>query len=83
MPDYDAELNAIGLPCPLPVLRIRKALEALEDGQILYVIATDPGSLKDIQAFARITQNELLETRDEDGKYHFVIRKRASTRNSL
>jgi tRNA 2-thiouridine synthesizing protein A len=80
MPDYDAELNAIGLPCPLPVLRIRKALEALEGGQILYVIATDPGSLKDIQAFARVTQNELLETREKDGKYHFVIRKRISIR---
>jgi tRNA 2-thiouridine synthesizing protein A len=80
MPDYDAELNAIGLPCPLPVLRIRKALETLEGGQILYVIATDPGSLKDIPAFARITQNELLEICEKDGKYHFVIRKRISIR---
>lgn len=75
MPDYDAEINAVGLPCPLPVLRIRKALETLERGQTLYVIATDPGSLKDVQAFARITQNELLETREEAGRYHFVIRK--------
>lgn len=76
MPDYDAELNAIGLRCPLPALRVREALERLEGGQTLYVVATDPESLKDIPAFARITQNELLEAREEGGKYHFVIRKR-------
>ncbi len=75
---YDAELNAIGLPCPLPVLRIREALEKLEGGQTLYVVATDPGSLQDIRAFARITQNELLEAREEQGKYYFVVRKRPS-----
>lgn len=80
MPNHDAELNAVGLPCPLPVLRIRKALEAMEDGQILYVIATDPGSLKDIQAFARITKNELLEAYEKEGKYHFIIRKRVNIR---
>lgn len=80
MSDYDAELNAIGLPCPLPVLRIRKALETLEGGQTLYVVATDPGSLKDVKAFARITENELLEAREEEGQYHFVIRKRISSR---
>lgn len=76
--DYDAELNAIGLPCPLPVLRTREALEKLEGGQTLRVVATDPESLKDIRTFARITQNELLEVREEEGKYHFIIRKRHS-----
>ncbi|ADJ27465.1 sulfurtransferase TusA family protein [Nitrosococcus watsonii] len=75
MPDYDAELNAIGLPCPLPVLRIRKALQTLEGGQTLYVVATDPDSLKDVEAFTRITEHELLEAREEESTYHFVIRK--------
>jgi tRNA 2-thiouridine synthesizing protein A len=78
MSEYDAELNAVGLPCPLPVLRIRQALEGLESGQTLHVTATDPGSLKDVRAFARITQNELLEAQEKDGKYVFVIRKRTS-----
>lgn len=78
MSDYDAELNAIGLPCPLPVLRIRQALTTLKDGQTLYVVATDPGSLKDVKAFARITENELLEACEKEGQYHFVIRKGVS-----
>lgn len=73
---YDAELDARGLPCPLPVLRIREALERLEGGQTLYAVATDPDSLKDIRAFARITQNELLESWEEEGKYCFIVRKR-------
>ncbi|BAW79720.1 SirA family protein [Candidatus Nitrosoglobus terrae] len=77
--NYDAELDAMGLACPLPVLRIRKALAVLSENQILYVIATDPGSLKDIQAFSRITKNELLEAYETEGKYHFIIRKRVST----
>lgn len=77
---HDAELDASGLPCPLPVLRVREALGRLEEGQTLYVVATDPESLKDIQAFARITQNELLEAREEEGKYYFVVRKRHSSR---
>lgn len=79
MPDYDAELNAIGLHCPLPALRVREALGRLDGGQTLYVVASDPESLKDIQAFTRISQNELLEAREEDGKYHFVIRKRRNS----
>lgn len=71
----DQELNATGLNCPLPILRARKALAPLESGKILHITATDPGALKDFEAFAKQTGHDLLETREEDGTFHFFIRK--------
>jgi len=73
---FDKELDAIGLNCPLPILRAKKALNEMESGQILYIIATDPGSVKDFDAFAKQTGNELLESREEGGKYHYLIKKK-------
>lgn len=72
---FDKELDASGLNCPLPILRTKKALSDLTSGQVLHVIATDPGSVKDFDAFARQTGNQLLESRQEDGKYYFLLRK--------
>jgi tRNA 2-thiouridine synthesizing protein A len=75
MADFDSELDASGLNCPLPILRAKKTLNGMEAGQVLHVIATDPGSVKDFDAFAKQTGNELLESKEEGGKFHFLIKK--------
>lgn len=74
---YSAQVDARGLNCPQPILRAKKALNALESGQLLHVMATDKGSLHDFSAFARQTGNTLVEQRsDADGTHHFVLRRR-------
>ena len=75
MVDFDRELDASGLNCPLPILRARKALGGMERGQILKVIATDQGSVKDFEAFSKQTGNELMESSEDGGKFHFLIKK--------
>ncbi len=75
MVNFDQELDTSGLNCPLPILKAKKALSGIEAGQILHVIATDPGSLKDFQAFAKQTGNELLNANEADGKFYFLIKK--------
>jgi len=75
MVDYDQELDARGLNCPLPILRAKKALNDLTAGQVLRIMATDPGSVKDFEAFATQTGNELLESVESDGEFHFLLRK--------
>ncbi|MDH5218755.1 MAG: sulfurtransferase TusA family protein [Gammaproteobacteria bacterium] len=75
MADFDQELDASGLNCPLPILRAKKALAALTAGQVLHVIATDPGAVKDFEAFAKQTGNELQESREDGGKFYFLIKK--------
>ena len=75
MADFDLELDASGLNCPLPILRAKKSLSGLEAGQVLHIIATDPGSVKDFGAFAKQTGNELMESKEEGGKFHFLIKK--------
>ena len=59
--NVDKELDTRGLNCPLPILKAKKALAEMESGQLLKVLATDPGSMRDFQAFARQTGNELVE----------------------
>ena len=76
MPDYDQELDTRGLNCPLPLLRATKALNDLTEGQLLRVVATDAGAVPDFQAFSKQTGNEVLECREADGEFIFVIRKR-------
>ncbi|MCK5523638.1 MAG: sulfurtransferase TusA family protein [Thiomargarita sp.] len=76
MANFDQELDASGLNCPLPILRAKKTLNGMESGQILRIIATDPGSVKDFEAFAKQTGNELLESTEEGGKYLFFIKKK-------
>ncbi|HEY5734637.1 MAG TPA: sulfurtransferase TusA family protein [Gammaproteobacteria bacterium] len=75
MADFDQELDASGLNCPLPILRAKKAIAGLESGQVLRIIATDPGSVKDFEAFAKQTGNELLESGEEEGKFVFLMKK--------
>jgi len=77
MANFDQELDAIGLNCPLPILRAKKALATLTTGQVLRVVSTDPGSVKDFDAFAKQTGNTLVESRQEAGKYLFLIKKNA------
>ncbi|OIR02327.1 sulfurtransferase TusA [mine drainage metagenome] len=68
-------LDARGLNCPLPILRTKKSLIGLQSGEILKVISTDPGSLKDISSFCSQTGNELLSSQQQGKDYEFVIRK--------
>ncbi len=74
----DAELDASGLNCPLPILKAKKALAALHGGQTLRIIATDPDSVKDFEAFSRQLGHALLETQEENGRFYFLLRKRES-----
>jgi tRNA 2-thiouridine synthesizing protein A len=74
--DFDKELDARGLSCPLPILKTKKSLNELTSGQVLKVIATDPGSVKDMQAFANQTGNPLLSTSEEDKTYVFFLKKK-------
>ena len=75
MADFDEELDASGLNCPLPILRAKKALNGMEAGKVLHIIATDPGSVKDFEAFAKQTGNELMSSTEEGGKFHFLMKK--------
>ena len=68
-------LDARGLNCPLPILRTKKTLNAMHSGETLKVVATDPGSLKDMAAFCQQTGNTLLASQQAGGDYEFVIRK--------
>jgi tRNA 2-thiouridine synthesizing protein A len=69
-------LDARGLKCPLPVLRARKAIQALTQGAVLHVLATDPGSVSDFQAFCEATGHVLVERGEEGGAFSFRVRKR-------
>ncbi len=75
MANFDTELDASGLNCPLPILRAKKSLAGMQAGQILHIIATDPGSVKDFEAFAKQTGNALMESKEEGGKFYFLIKK--------
>lgn len=75
MAEYDQELDATGLNCPLPILRAKKSLAGMQAGQVLHIIATDPGSVKDFEAFSKQTGNELMESKEEGGKFFFLIKK--------
>ena len=72
----DKELDARGLNCPLPILRTKKMLNDMSSGQLLRILATDPGSVRDFEAFARQTGNALLRSMEMGGEFHFVMRKK-------
>ncbi len=72
----DREIDTSGLNCPLPILKAKKALSELQSGQTLKVIATDAGSIRDFQAFAKQTSNELVEQQTVDSTYIHVLRRR-------
>ncbi len=74
--DVQKEIDTRGLNCPLPILKAKKALSELVSGQVLKVLSTDPGSMRDFQAFARQTGNELLEqSADGDDFVHYLRRR--------
>ena len=76
MMQVDKEIDARGLNCPLPILKAKKALTDMSSGQVLRVISTDSGSMRDFQAFCKQSQNELLEQHSERGEYIHVLRRR-------
>jgi tRNA 2-thiouridine synthesizing protein A len=74
--NFDRELDARGLNCPLPILRAKKALGEMASGQTLRIIATDPGSVKDFAAFAKQTGNELLSSAENNKEFEFYIKRK-------
>ena len=73
---HDKELDARGLNCPLPILRAKKALTDMQTGQVLKIVATDPGSVKDFQAFAKQTGNELLSHAEAQKEFTFFMKRK-------
>jgi TusA-related sulfurtransferase len=74
--EFDKELDTSGLLCPLPILKAKKALADMASGQLLKVVSTDPGSMRDFQAFARQTGNELVAQQTVDDEFVHVVRRR-------
>ena len=72
----DHESDTRGLNCPLPLLKAKKALAAIQTGQTLKVVATDPGSVRDFQAFAKQTGNELIDQQTLGEEFTHVLRRR-------
>jgi TusA-related sulfurtransferase len=73
---FDREVDATGLDCPMPLLKAKQALNALDSGQIVYVQATDAGSVRDFDAFCRQSGHRLLATEANDDTYHYWIEKK-------
>ena len=73
---FDKELDARGLNCPLPILRTKKSLNDMLSGQVLRILATDPGAVKDFQAFSRQTGNELLASDTASKEFIFFMKKK-------
>ena len=74
--NFDREVDASGLNCPLPILRTKKALAEMQSGQVLKVTSTDPGSVRDFAMFAKQTGNELVEHADQSGSFIFYMKRR-------
>jgi tRNA 2-thiouridine synthesizing protein A len=72
----DRLVDARGLNCPLPILRTKKALNEMKSGEVIRITATDPASVRDFQAFARQTGNELVEHGEDDGAFWFLLRRK-------
>lgn len=73
---FDKELDARGLNCPLPILRAKKALNDMQTGQVLKIVATDPGAVKDFQAFCKQTGNELLSQDQNEREFSFYLKRK-------
>jgi TusA-related sulfurtransferase len=73
---FDIELDTCGLNCPLPILKAKKSLSAMTSGQVLKVMATDPGAMRDFQAFAKQTGNELLAQETEGERFLIWMKRR-------
>lgn len=75
MPDFDQELDSRNESCPIPVMKTKKALKGMAIGKVLHVIATDPASVQDIEILLESLPDELVESNDSDGEFHFYIKK--------
>jgi len=73
--EFDKELDVSGLNCPLPILRVKQALTTLENGQILKVLVTDPGSSKEFKVFNEQTNHTLLDSANNNGRFVYYIKK--------
>jgi TusA-related sulfurtransferase len=74
--DVQREIDTRGLNCPLPILKAKKALAEMHSGELLRVVSTDPGSMRDFQAFARQTGNELVDQQSAANEFIHVLRRR-------
>ena len=74
--NFDKELDTSGMACPLPIIKTKKALADMASGQVLKVIATDVGSLKDMQAFSEQSGHALLSTDNTPGRYIFFMKRK-------
>ena len=74
--NIDVEIDTRGLNCPLPILKAKKALTAMESGQVLKVVSTDTGSVRDFAAFAKQTGNELLSQATEGSDFVHILKRR-------
>ncbi len=74
--EFHRELDARGLNCPLPILKTKKALADMKSGEVLRVVATDPGSVRDFQAFARQTGNPLLDQFEDEKDFIFYMKRK-------
>ena len=72
----ELELDTRGLNCPLPILRTKKALVGIQSGQVLKIVATDPGSVKDFETFAKQTGHQLLSHGEANGEFTFLMKKK-------
>jgi tRNA 2-thiouridine synthesizing protein A len=73
---FDREIDARGLNCPLPILRTKKTLNDMTSGQVLRILATDPAAVRDFQAFAKQTGNQLLQHGEQDGAFFFLLQRK-------
>ena len=74
--EHDKQIDTRGLNCPLPILRTKKALSDVQSGQVLKIVATDPGSVKDFETFSKQTGHALLSHAEADGEFTFFIKKK-------
>ena len=75
MSEFDKELDTSGLNCPLPIIKAKKEINTMDPGQVLHIISTDPGAVKDFESFANQTGNELLKSEEKDSKFYFLMKK--------
>jgi len=74
--DIKLKVDASGLSCPLPIHRASQGIKTIESGQLMEIVATDPGSVKDFDAWSKATGNALVEQDAADGKFRFVVRRK-------
>jgi len=75
--EISKELDCKGLPCPMPIVKIKKAIKGMEPDQVLRVTADDPGFLNDVKAWSEMTENPLLELNEDSGVFTALVQKKA------